>query len=64
MSHRNSSTQLFLNGTRIQDVPTELGLLRLSDIEAVEVYRGPTELPAEAVGNGCAAIFVWTRVGS
>lgn len=63
MSQHNSSTQLFLNGTRVQDVATELGLLRLSDIEAVEVYRGPTELPVEAVGNGCAAIYVWTRLG-
>ncbi len=31
------------------------------DIEALEVYRGSSQLPAVAVGNSCAAIFVWTR---
>ena len=31
------------------------------DIEAIEVYRGPSQLPAVAVGNSCAAIFIWTR---
>jgi hypothetical protein len=31
------------------------------DIEAIEVYRGPATMPAEAVGNACAAVFVWTR---
>jgi hypothetical protein len=63
MRQQPISTQLFINGTIIQDVATEIGLLRLSDIEAVEIFRGPSELPAEAVGNGCAAIFVWTRFG-
>lgn len=31
------------------------------DIEAIEVYRGPATMPAEAVGNACAAVFIWTR---
>ena len=31
------------------------------DIEAIEVYRGPATMPAEAIGNACAAVFIWTR---
>jgi len=38
--------------------------LRPGDVEAVEVYRSPTELPAEAMGNACGAIYVWTRFGA
>jgi hypothetical protein len=40
-----------------------LAELHLSDIEAIEVYRGVAELPLEAMGNACAAIFVWMRFG-
>ena len=45
----------FLN---VDDVP-------LADVEALEVYRGPTGLPPEynvRFGNpGCGAIIIWTR---
>jgi hypothetical protein len=64
MRQQPATTQLFINGTVIKDAAAEIGLLRLSDIEAIEIYRGPSELPAEAVGNGCSAIFVWTRYGT
>ena len=30
-------------------------------IEFIEVYSGPSQMPAEAVGNSCAAIMIWTR---
>ena len=30
-------------------------------IEMIEVYTGPSQMPAEAVGNSCAAIMIWTR---
>lgn len=53
-------TQLFINGMKVQDPIGEMGALRLSDIDAIAVYRGPAELPADAVGNGCAAIFIRT----
>jgi hypothetical protein len=43
----------------IDDVP-------LSDVEALEIYRGPTGLPPEynnRFGNpGCGAIVIWTRL--
>jgi hypothetical protein len=33
------------------------------DIEAIEVYTGPSELPGEYAGveNGCGAVIIWTR---
>lgn len=37
--------------------------LDLAEIEAVAVYRGVSELPLEAMGNTCAAIYVWSRFG-
>lgn len=30
-------------------------------VEGMAVYTSPTQLPVEAMGNGCAAIFIWTR---
>ncbi|MFN0178088.1 MAG: carboxypeptidase regulatory-like domain-containing protein [Gemmatimonadales bacterium] len=32
-----------------------------SQIEMIEVYRGPAEMPAEYIDDSCAAIAVWTR---
>jgi len=32
-----------------------------SDIEMIEVFRGPSEIPGVFHWNGCAAIAVWTR---
>jgi hypothetical protein len=32
------------------------------EIEAMEVYRG-AEVPLEALGDACAAVYVWTRGG-
>ncbi len=36
-----------------------------SEIAAMEVYRGPSEVPAEFGGSvgGCGAIVIWTRGG-
>jgi hypothetical protein len=47
---------------KVQNAAAELGALRLSDLESIEVYRGPSELPPDARGDGCAAIFVRTGV--
>ena len=37
----------------------------LSDVEAIEVYRGPSELPGEFhgmhSGGNCGAVVVWTK---
>ncbi len=32
-----------------------------SQIEAMEIYRGPAEMPAEFLDDSCAAIAIWTR---
>lgn len=34
---------------------------RPNDLEAMEIYRGPVELPIEARGDACAAVYFWTR---
>jgi hypothetical protein len=40
-------------------------LVSLPEVEAIEVYRGPSELPAEFHGfyggGNCGAVVVWTR---
>lgn len=57
---------LYVNGQRIRggggaDVLEYLSQLKAGDVETVEVYRGPSQLPMEAVGDACAAVFVTTR---
>ncbi len=32
-----------------------------SQIEMMEIYRGPAEMPAEFLDDSCAAIAIWTR---
>ena len=32
-----------------------------SDIEMIEVYRGPSEIPGVFHWNGCAVVAIWTR---
>lgn len=34
-----------------------------SDIEMMEIFRGPSELPAEFNDGNCGAIAIWTRSG-
>jgi hypothetical protein len=51
---------LFIDGFRVKGLGT-LNDLNPSDIEGIEVYQGAAQLPAEAKGNACAAIFVWLR---
>ena len=40
---------------------SDLAMFRAEDIEAIEVYQGATQVPAEARGRACFAIFLWTR---
>lgn len=37
----------------------------IRDIEAIEVYTGPSELPGEFAGSksGCGLVVIWTRAG-
>lgn len=52
---------VYINGQRIGDGIAALGELLTSDIETMEVYRGPTQLPLQAMGDACAAVFITTR---
>jgi hypothetical protein len=38
-----------------------LSELKTSEIETIEVYRGVSQLPVEAMGDACAAVFITTR---
>lgn len=35
--------------------------LNMADIEFIEVYRGPAEIPADFVNDACAVIAIWTK---
>ena len=62
---RGGTVALYVNGVRIDtaSIQQTFAEFDLMEIEAVEVYRGISELPPEAVGDACSAIFVWTRFG-
>ncbi len=49
----------FLDGMRTSG--DLLNVFRPQNIEAIEIYRGPSELPVDAMGDACAAVFIWTR---
>jgi hypothetical protein len=57
--------QYYLNGMPLRLEPSESvdGLFSLADLEAVEIYRGASQLPAEFGGSTgeCGAIVLWTR---
>lgn len=58
----HSSLALFVNGQRIRgEVLEVLAEFKAADVETMEVYRGPTQLPMEAMGDACAAVFITTR---
>jgi hypothetical protein len=39
----------------------QLDLINSSQIEGLEVYQGASEMPSEAIGQACFAIFIWLR---
>lgn len=52
---------VFINGQRVAANLESLGEMKAHEIETLEIYRGSSQLPIEAVGNACAAIFITTR---
>lgn len=52
---------LFIDGLQTGDIAQTLFELNVNNIEAMEVYTSPSQLPQEAMGNSCAAVFIWTR---
>ena len=45
--------------------PPDLSGISASELQAVEIYRGPSEIPIEfsATGSECGVIVLWTRTG-
>ncbi len=56
---REDPVAYFLDGLRTTG--NLLNVFRPQNIEAIEIYRGPSQLPPEAMGHACAAVFIWTR---
>lgn len=54
-----SPVAYFLDG--LQTNEGVFSFLSDNDIEALEIYKGAASMPPEAVGNACAAVFIWTR---
>jgi hypothetical protein len=57
---------VFMNGTILRIDPMEtLDQLQMDQVIAIEVYRGPSQTPAEFSGtdSACGAIAVWTIRG-
>ncbi len=53
---------VYVDGWLQRGNPNEiLSSINPADVEAVEIYRGPSELPAEFTENNCAAVVVWSR---
>lgn len=52
---------VFIDGAYAPEGTDQLGELNPAQIEAIEVYKGPSELPADARGQACGAIYVWLR---
>ena len=55
-------TRLWMSGTA---EPPNIDNFGTNSLEAVEIYRGPAELPVQyqGTGSGCGAILLWTRTG-
>lgn len=62
-SGRGSKVSVWIDGAQVMtsDHNEALTYLRPNDIEMIEVYRGPGQIPGEFLGDSCAAIVIWTR---
>jgi hypothetical protein len=58
---------IYLDGMRLWTPgnyePPNVQSVTIASLDAIEVYRGPSELPMQyqGVGNACGAILLWTR---
>jgi hypothetical protein len=51
---------LFIDGARVRDIESIADVVP-AQIAAIEIYQGASEVPAEAKGDACAAIFIWLK---
>lgn len=59
---KKMTPMLFIDGSRVFDIYA-LSDISPAQVEAVEVYQGAAQLPAEAKGDACFAIFIWLKSG-
>ena len=58
----NPTARMTASNTQSRLTPLDvLNDFSVDQIEAMEVYTGSVSLPAVARGDGCAAIYIWTR---
>ena len=57
----DKTVQIFIDGQKVNDFTLTIQMLKTSDVEAMEIYQGVASLPQAARGDGCAALFIWTR---
>jgi hypothetical protein len=60
--NKKRQPMLFVDGHRMSDLRV-MDDIAPGEIEAIEVYQGASELPAEAKGDACFAIYIWLRTG-
>lgn len=60
-SNAPKAVLLFVDGFFATEGLSRLDNINPAEVEGIEVYQGAAQLPAEARGRGCAAIFVWLR---
>ena len=57
---------VYLDGTEMAFISRNIDALPFDDIAAIEVYRGPAQIPAEyaymKTNDTCGAVLVWTRI--
>lgn len=62
---RDCSPAIFFDGIAARDLALSLESVPLDGVLAVEIYRGPSEVPAEFAASAnqteCGAVLVWTR---
>lgn len=63
VKRESEPVEVFVDGQFSPDGTDRLEMINPAEIEAVEIYKGPSELPAIARGKGCGAIFIWLRQG-
>lgn len=63
MAEGRCPAQVFVDGLSMGDMLPQLGR---HDVEALEVYVGPSQVPAQysRLGAMCGAVLVWTRTGN
>ena len=60
---------VYLDGIRIwapgSKEPPNMDDLQVVAMQAIELYRGPSELPTQyqTTGSACGAILLWSRTG-